>query len=58
VLLPARKPAAIVQALSDLLDNRDRMLELALGGLASARARFSPAIVSCSYAQAFARLVA
>jgi glycosyltransferase involved in cell wall biosynthesis len=58
LLLPARQPAAIAQALSDLLDDRGRMCELALAGLERARARYEPARVSHAYAQAFARLVA
>jgi glycosyltransferase involved in cell wall biosynthesis len=58
VLLPARQPAAIARALSDLLDDRARMCALALAGLARARTRYAPAAVSRAYAQAFARLVA
>lgn len=58
MLLPARQPAAIAQALSDLLDDRARMCDLALAGLARARTRYAPTAVSRAYAQAFARLVA
>lgn len=58
MLLPARQPAAIVRAFSDLLDDRPRMCALALAGLARARTRYAPAAVSRAYAQAFARLVA
>lgn len=57
MLLPARQPQAIAQALCGLLEDRARTLALAQAGQDRARARYAPATVARDYARAFARLV-